>query len=206
MSKKRDSGDTKETILGAAKEIMIKKGFDAARMEEIAHKAGVSKVMLYYHFQSKENILRELIGRIIGSAKKSLSEIIAGLKELDELNPELILSKLRFVIGDEAAFLRIIISEVLRGKLDYDIILSLLKDFYFEIYEMTEKKRTGPGNRDSYITQMLFFQGLPLIMYYCISGDVSRVYGIGLEKMEKAFSEKFTESLLRTLKLDEISR
>lgn len=200
MNNKRDSGDTKEAILGAAKEIMIKKGYDAAKMEEIARKAGVSKVMLYYHFQSKENILKELIGRIIRSAKTHLSEIIAGLKEFEELKVESILSKLRTVIGSEAAFLRIIISEVLRGKLDYDI-LSLLKDFYFEIYNMTNKDGSL-DNMDSYITKMLFFQGLPLIMYYCISEDVSRVYGIGLDKMEKAFSEKFTDSLIRTLKLN----
>ncbi|MGA2141888.1 MAG: TetR/AcrR family transcriptional regulator [Brevinematales bacterium] len=201
MNNKRDSGDTKEAILGAAKEIMIKKGYDEAKMEEIARKAGVSKVMLYYHFQSKENILKELIGRIIGSAKLHLSEIISGLKKLEELKVELILSKLRPVFGREAAFLRIIISEVLRGKLDYEIVLSLLKDFYFEIYDMTNKDG-NQGDRDSYITKMLFFQGLPLIMYYCISEDVSRVYGIGIDKIEKAFSDKFTDSLMRTLKLN----
>jgi len=43
---------------------------------------------------------------------------------------------------------------------------------------------------------------LPLIMYYCISEDVSRVYGIGIDKIEKAFSDKFTDSLMRTLKLN----
>jgi AcrR family transcriptional regulator len=201
MERKHTSKDTKVSILQAAREIMIQKGFDGTKMEDIAGKAGVNKVMLYYHFQSKDNILRELIGNIIGEAKKDLAEGIEGLKKQKTLNPEIILEKLKLVIGGEASFIRIILSEVLRGKIDYGIILSLLRDFYDEIYNMRKNAGGTLDDRETYITKMLFFQGLPLIMFYCISEDVGKVYGIGYKKMEKAFSDKFSENLLRTLNL-----
>ncbi len=202
MEKKNTAGDTKESILGAARAIMINKGYDGTKMEDIARKAGVSKVMLYYHFQSKENILKELIGRIIDAAKKHLAEQIEGMKSQKTIRPEIILENMRQIIGSESSFIRIILSEVLRGKLDYEIVLSLMSDFYNEIYNMMSK---DAGNliedRESYITKMLFFQGIPLIMYHCISDDVARVYGISHIKLEHAFTEKFSDSLLRTLKL-----
>ena len=38
-------------------------GYAAARLEDIAHGAGVSKATLYLYFQSKEAVFRELVGR-----------------------------------------------------------------------------------------------------------------------------------------------
>lgn len=111
MEKKNTAGDTKESILGAARAIMINKGYDGTKMEDIARKAGVSKVMLYYHFQSKENILKELIGRIIDAAKKHLAEQIEGMKSQKTIRPEIILENMRQIIGSESSFIRIILQK-----------------------------------------------------------------------------------------------
>jgi AcrR family transcriptional regulator len=195
MDKK--SGDTKENILISAKELFIERGYDRTRMNDIASRAGVNKVMLYYHFQSKENILRELIRKIITSAKKQLTEAIVDIKKENKINAELILEKLNSVIGSERKFIRIILSEVLRGNLDNSIVLSLLRDFYMDIYEMLRSEGINE-DRESFVTKMLFFQGLPLIMYYALSEDISLYYGIKAEKMKRAFGEKFSDTLLRT--------
>jgi len=44
-------------ILAATRSLCLRKGFDAARMEEIAAEAQVSKGTLYNYFQSKEDLL-----------------------------------------------------------------------------------------------------------------------------------------------------
>jgi AcrR family transcriptional regulator len=52
---------TKRLILLAAERVIASKGFGSARVDEIAVVAGVSKSHLYYHFDSKDELLRALI-------------------------------------------------------------------------------------------------------------------------------------------------
>ena len=62
---RRRSGDRPNEILTAALDEFIAKGFDSARMEDIATKAGLSKGAVYLYFDSKEALLRALIEREI---------------------------------------------------------------------------------------------------------------------------------------------
>ena len=52
-----------DEILSAALDEFIAKGFDSARIEDIAAKAGLSKGAVYLYFDSKESLLRALIER-----------------------------------------------------------------------------------------------------------------------------------------------
>ena len=52
-----------DEILTAALDEFIAKGFDSARIEDIAAKAGLSKGAVYLYFDSKEALLRALIER-----------------------------------------------------------------------------------------------------------------------------------------------
>ena len=51
---------TKKKILSAAKVVFLEKGFDGARMQEIANKAGINKSMLNYYFRYKENLFEAI--------------------------------------------------------------------------------------------------------------------------------------------------
>jgi AcrR family transcriptional regulator len=54
-------------LLDAALALFIEKGFAAARTEEIASRAGVSKGTLYLYFPSKEDLLKVLIAEGLSS-------------------------------------------------------------------------------------------------------------------------------------------
>lgn len=56
MNKKK----SKEIILEAATEIFHQKGFNGARMQEIADLAKVNKALLHYHFSSKEELFKKV--------------------------------------------------------------------------------------------------------------------------------------------------
>jgi len=47
---------TEQTILEAAKKVFLDKGFDGARMQQIAEEAGINKALLHYYFRSKDNL------------------------------------------------------------------------------------------------------------------------------------------------------
>jgi len=56
-----------QEILEAALSVFAKKGFAAARMEQIAARAGVSKGTIYLYFDSKEAVFRALVHEVLGN-------------------------------------------------------------------------------------------------------------------------------------------
>ncbi len=52
--------NTEDRIRAAAKEVFTRKGFAAARMQEIADAAGINKGLLHYYFQNKEKLFASI--------------------------------------------------------------------------------------------------------------------------------------------------
>ncbi|MBT9464801.1 TetR/AcrR family transcriptional regulator [Hydrogenophaga sp.] len=59
--RRRRKPERSRELLDAALAVFVDRGFAAARTEEIAARAGVSKGTLYFYFNSKEDLLRTLI-------------------------------------------------------------------------------------------------------------------------------------------------
>jgi TetR/AcrR family transcriptional regulator len=68
--------DTKERILAAAETEFLVGGYDRARMQAIADRAGINKALLHYHFRSKDelfaHIFREKVRGLFPRAEASL--------------------------------------------------------------------------------------------------------------------------------------
>ena len=56
--------ERKEEILDVAEQLFAEKGFDNASTNDIINRIGIARGTLYYHFQSKEEILDALVERI----------------------------------------------------------------------------------------------------------------------------------------------
>ena len=56
-----------QEILEAALAVFAERGFAAARMEQIAARAGVSKGTIYLYFDSKEAVFRALVHEVLGT-------------------------------------------------------------------------------------------------------------------------------------------
>ncbi len=52
--------DTEQLILNAAKNVFFRKGYDGARMQEIADEAGMNKALLHYYFRSKDKLFEAI--------------------------------------------------------------------------------------------------------------------------------------------------
>src|SRR3954463_1231683 len=64
-------------IVGAAMAVFAEKGFAAARLDEIAARAGVSKGALYLYFETKEEIFRAVVEQAIAPNIQVLRAMIA---------------------------------------------------------------------------------------------------------------------------------
>ena len=69
---RRRAGARPDEILDAALAVFTEKGFDAARVDDIAARAGLSKGAIYLYFDSKEALLRGLIEREVAPAAQRL--------------------------------------------------------------------------------------------------------------------------------------
>lgn len=56
----RRSGDRKAEIRTVAIELFTEQGYEATSMRQISERLGITKAALYYHFSSKEDIVRSL--------------------------------------------------------------------------------------------------------------------------------------------------
>ena len=59
--RKARSGERREAILAAALDEFSSRGFEAARLEDVARRAGVAKGTIYLYFRDKESLFQELI-------------------------------------------------------------------------------------------------------------------------------------------------
>ena len=57
----RNTNETKRKILQAAKKEFMYHGFDGARVDDIASRAQVNKQLIYYYFESKDNLFVEIL-------------------------------------------------------------------------------------------------------------------------------------------------
>jgi AcrR family transcriptional regulator len=64
-------------ICAAALEVFAEKGFAGARLDEIAHRAGVTKGTLYLYFKDKNELFREVVRDTIGPDIGSAAAIAA---------------------------------------------------------------------------------------------------------------------------------
>jgi AcrR family transcriptional regulator len=68
----REHSDTRQRILDVALTLFTEQGYDGTSLREIAEKLGVTKAALYYHFESKDDILLALHMRLHEMGKDAL--------------------------------------------------------------------------------------------------------------------------------------
>ncbi|MBZ4670859.1 MAG: TetR-like transcriptional regulator [Oscillospiraceae bacterium] len=73
-----ENNEAKERILNAAVELFSKKGFDGARVNEIAEAAKVNKALIYYYFKNKEDILDYLVNMLLENVTSIALDFIHG--------------------------------------------------------------------------------------------------------------------------------
>ncbi len=76
----RRAEDRPREICAAALEVFAEKGFAAARLEEIARRAGVSKGTLYLYFKDKEDLFRAVVRDAIAPNVAAITETISTMQ------------------------------------------------------------------------------------------------------------------------------
>lgn len=84
MTSREETATTKDQILDAAYEIFMRKGVNGAGIKEIAGRAGVNKAMIYYYFDSKEDLFIEVFRQAVEESGLKTVAILEGRTPLFE--------------------------------------------------------------------------------------------------------------------------
>lgn len=134
MNQSISQESTELKILSAARKVFIKKGFNGARMQEIADCAGVNKALLHYYFRSKqklyESVLVDILNRVWSSVRESkpivtknteirqlIQTIVATYIMIMKENPDFVQMILR-EFADGGKFLKTVIEHLLTAFAD----------------------------------------------------------------------------------------
>lgn len=70
----RSRSDTRERIQDVARELFIKQGVQRTSLQDIAAKLGITKPALYYHFSSREELVRSIVQPLIDDGEQYVGE------------------------------------------------------------------------------------------------------------------------------------
>jgi len=112
LKEKRD--ESVRRILDAAMEVFAEVGYEGARVDEIAKRAGVNKAMIYYRIGDKKTLHEDVIRDVFGDIVERISENIK-----DEVSPEeklkTYIANLATTMSQHPSFPRIMMREVASG-------------------------------------------------------------------------------------------
>lgn len=74
----------KKELIKIAYDLFITKGYENTSVDEIIAKAGIAKGTYYYHFESKEQMLEEVINMMIDTGVERAKQVVESNLKLEE--------------------------------------------------------------------------------------------------------------------------
>lgn len=169
-------GQAERNILAAAVEVFAEKGFDGARTDEIAAKAGVNKAMIYYYFKSKENLYTVIVETLFGKVYLILS---SHLSLVDVSAPEkgvrsFIDSYVDFIYAHRI-FVKVMLWDLARGGAIVSRVAGrVMRDKTVQVRSVFEQ-----AGRDGYIRPVdpkhLLVSIIGMVIFFFVAEPVVRV-------------------------------
>lgn len=187
--------ETRNKILSASIELFVTDGYEKASIEAISKKAGVSRMMIYYYFKNKEEILISILQQMFSNAIKSIEDYI-NLEQ--HFNPaEELYETIKSIFLDRLKFAGFVITEILKGGLKDLPVFLYIRDFYKAVIETLFKKKVFKSNSwlNEVCIEIIFFNALPFISFNLLKDRLEKELGIEKERLEEVFNTKFISNL-----------
>ena len=182
----------REAILDAALDEFSARGFAAARLDDVARRAGVAKGTIYLHFADKESLFQELIRAKMGPLVGTLESFFAADLPLPVIIDQAVDIFVREVLGTpRKQVMRLIISEGPRFP-------SLAEFYYREVLSRMLKAVRGALRRalargelpDDTLIRFPQLIGAPSIIAIVWSGLFDRFEPLDVRAMMRAYFDR----------------
>lgn len=194
VATKKDN-NAQQRILEAASEIFADKGFDGARVDEIAEKAEVNKALIYYYFKSKEEILDELLKRAVDGSilqKESLWNQISTVNR-DNIN-EMADSDLNFrQLKEQSEFIKIALVEALKNNKQQDALFKMTSTIYQHFKPTLEEKGLHVEKESDLLITSFYFLVVPMFFSVILGEKWAKYNEIDTDEFNQIFSTRLKE-------------
>ncbi|WP_347490419.1 TetR/AcrR family transcriptional regulator [Desulfoscipio sp. XC116] len=206
--------NSKQIILEAAKELFAEKGFDGARVDEIAKRARVNKALIYYYFESKEKILGELMLGLVKELKEFKDQLIvvpedSDLKQFfnEERKDALIFNYFKF-FEKHKLLLQIIMAESLKGDGSKGVLFEMLSFAWEDTMCRIEQMTGGAVSEfEELSTAAVFFALLPMLNFVAFGEKWAKYNGLDFSAVEagyyRIFKKIYHDYFVNTVLLEE---
>ncbi|CAM4039884.1 TetR/AcrR family transcriptional regulator [Saccharibacillus endophyticus] len=196
----RDAKASQQKILVAAEVVFAEKGFDGARVDEIAKIAQINKAMIYYYFQSKEQLLRALIDKHFNEMAEEKKSLIDSFSEGVPIPSEKISDHMMEMFAKRSSFLRIITIEALKNN-DFTTDLFQIIDYAVpHLNSLTEKAGMSPEEVTRLKTNIFYFGFAPILMYFTVGGQWTEYSDMDQKTFRQSFINDYQNSYIRSIK------
>ena len=136
---KAEAEITRQRVLEAALKVFSRQGYAAARLEDVADEAGVTRGAIYWHFKNKADLYTTLVGEVMERLEEVVERAVSGGRDFLDITRRVMLSIITLAEEDETY--RAVI-ELTTLKTGYDP----------ELEEGMRNKRAGMREIEAHIT------------------------------------------------------
>lgn len=192
MAANKSGEKTRERIIQSAQEEFLANGYEKTSVEEIARRAGVTKMMLYYHFSTKQNMLHEMMAKLVAEIKAELQTRMARMELNDPAQFQMHLQGMLAFYQQRQALIRLIVLQPIDSAETRS--LAALKDVFETVIALNGSQ---PGQlSEERLVRLFFFNALPMAMYALLADAFCADFGIAPERCEQVFLETFTREFV----------
>lgn len=197
---KKQTEESRDRILAAAIKIFAEKGYNGARIDQIAGEAGVNKALIYYYFKSKEAILAELFETFFRRSAEMLLNFVerGGFAENPEENKRLFEAEYARYLESSVDLLKIIVMESLKVQNQDTPLFNLV-----DIGGSADPERVGhieesaslndAEKKQMYVTE--FFTGvMPFVCYIVLKDKWCRHFDMDEDELKRYFDTAMEET------------
>jgi len=188
---------TQDRILAAALEVFAERGFDGARMRDIAERAGANLGLLTYYFTDKQELWKAAVTHAFAELGAELSEVLPGGGD-DVVALERIVRRFVGFVARRPAFMQLMNDE---GKRDSARMRWLADTHVRPLYEGMRQRIERAQARGVLPT-------MPSVhLHYIVLGAAGLIFSqraecrriAGVDPTDPAFAEAHADAILRLL-------
>jgi AcrR family transcriptional regulator len=156
-----DEGNRRAELIRAAGRLFVDKGFDATTIRDIADAVGMRSGSPFYHFKSKQDMLKSVMIEGLQAALDAQQAAVAGLKDPEEKFRALVKSHLRIILEDHTEFPVLLYEwRALSDESRAEVIA--VKDRYEAVWQpvLRDLKKAGRLGDDSKVARLMLFGAL----------------------------------------------
>ncbi|ERI92639.1 transcriptional regulator, TetR family [Clostridiales bacterium oral taxon 876 str. F0540] len=187
---------TQSKILEAAEELFAEKGYDGARVDEIAKRAGVNKALIYYYFENKQKILEEIIKKHISEARTLKEKLLKDVNTFNKDDREKFFDLTFEYLKGKKDLLRIITIEALKADSDDVSIFKFLLPSLPKMLAKMDKMGVEVEDPLSIMIYSFFFGLIPASAYFTLADKWADYYEISKEEADKKFIDVYKKVYL----------